>query len=128
MTVPTSPEVDAASTAAPPDWAALIARVKDFQPENDVDLMDFMKAEAAGIVAYAEALESARENCVNDVGLDPSSVAGITAYSEAASEASDRMTAAHGQFRTVYGQVLELTAEGVVLPHNGRWMTGGTVS
>lgn len=128
MTAPASPEVDATSAAAPPDWAALIERVRDFQPENDVDLINFMKGEGTGIVAYAEALESARENCVNDVGLDPSSVAGITAYSEAASEASDRMTAALERFRTVYGQVLELVGEGVVLPHNGRWMTGGTVS
>lgn len=128
MTVPAIPQVDAAGSAAPADWAALIARITDFQPENDVELIDFMKGEGAGIVAYAEGLESARENCVNDIGLDPSSVAGITAYSEAASEASERMTAALERFRTVYGQVLELVGEGVVLPHNGRWMTGGTIS
>lgn len=128
MTVPTIPEVNTAGPAAPADWAALIARIADFQPENDVELIDWMKAEAVGVVAYAEALESARENCVNDVGLDPSAVVGITRYSEHVSEAADRVSEALTTFLTVYGQVLQLAAEGVVLPHNGRWMTGGTVS
>ncbi len=122
------PETEALRTAAPPDWAALIERVKDFQPENDVALIDWMKAEASGVIAYAEALETARENCVTVVGLDPSSVSGITTYSEHMSDASDRMSQALATFLTVYDEVLKLAAEGVVLPHNGRWMTGGTVA
>ncbi len=130
MTTPTVPDMapDATRPAAPPDWAALIDRVREFQPDNDVELIEWMKAEASGVVAYAEALEGARENCVSDVGLDPSSVAGITTYSEHMSDASDRMSEALTTFLTVYREVLNLAAEGVVLPHNGRWMTGGTVS
>jgi hypothetical protein len=130
MTTPAVPDMapDATRPAAPPDWAALIDRVREFQPDNDVELIEWMKAEASGVVGYAEALEGARENCVSDVGLDPSSVAGITTYSEHMSDASDRMSEALTTFLTVYREVLNLAAEGVVLPHNGRWMTGGTVS
>lgn len=126
-TMPTSPaEAGAApaAVAAPTDWAALIARVSDFTPENDVDLIEWMKGEAAGVVAYAEGLESARENCVTAVGLDPSAVAGITTYSEHMSDASARMTEALATFLVVYGEVLKLAGDGVVLPFNGRWITG----
>ncbi|MDH2424712.1 hypothetical protein [Sphaerisporangium sp. TRM90804] len=111
--------------AAPPDWAALIARVTDFEPENDTALMRWMASEAAGVVAYAEALEQARANCVAVIGLDPSSVSGIGVYSEHMSEAADRVTGALARFKAVYREVLELASSGVVMPYRGRWMTGG---
>ena len=116
---------DAAPIAVPSDWAALIARVTDFTPENDVDLIDFMKGETAGVLGYAEGVDAARETCITVVGLDPSSVSGITAYSEHIAEASARMSEALNTFRTVYAEVLQLRASGVVLPYDGRWMTGG---
>jgi hypothetical protein len=102
----------------------MIDRVQNYNPENDTHLLEFMKAEAAGMVAYAEALEAARETCVTDIGLDPTAVQGITAYSEQVSEAAARMSEAMTQFVTVYGQVLELAASGVVMPHNGRFFAG----
>ncbi|GGK60996.1 hypothetical protein Sme01_02590 [Sphaerisporangium melleum] len=131
MTAPADTVTDAAppvEVALPPHWATLVAAVADFDPENDAALMEWMKGEAAGVVAYAQALDSARENCVNDVGLDPSSVQGVTIYSEHMSDASIRMAEALAQFRAVYGEVLALAAAGVVLPHNGRWMTGAASS
>lgn len=128
MTVPTSPNPPADQLALPTDWAALVARVPDFEPESDVALVEWMKAEAAGVVAYAEAMQAARENCVNTVGLDPASLQGITIYAEHMSDASARMSEALAMFFAVYQEVLQAAANGVVMPHNGRWMTGGTVS
>ncbi|MGW5689258.1 hypothetical protein [Nonomuraea sp. NPDC003754] len=61
---------------------------------------------------------------MTEIGLDPTAVSGITAYSEQVSAASAQMSDAMTQFLTVYGQVLELAASGVVMPHNGRFMTG----
>ena len=130
-TIPTSPADSGTAPAAvapPADWGALIARIADFQPENDVDLLEWMKTEAAGVVGYAEAMDAARENCINAIGLDPSSVAGIATYAEHMTDAASKMTGALMTFISVYDEVLKLAAEGVVLPHNGRWMTGATVS
>lgn len=118
----------AASTLAapdlPPDWALMIERVRNLNPEDDSALLAFMRGEALAVVAYAEALEQARDNCVNDIGLDPSAVAGFTDYSEHVSEAAQRMSEAYKTFVAVYGEVQKLAADGVALPHNGRWFTG----
>lgn len=119
-----APQTAAEDAVAPLDWQVMIDRIRNYNPESDADLLEFMKAEAAGMVAYAEALEEARETCVTDIGLDPTAVQGITAYSEQVSEAAARMSDAMTQFVTVYGQVLELAASGVVMPHNGRFFTG----
>lgn len=114
----------AADVSPPSDWAVMIDRVSNFQPEGDIALVEFMRGEAAAVIAYAEGLVQTRENCTNDVGLDPSAVAGFTIYSEHMSEASDRMAEALQQFMTVYGEILELTANGVQMPFNGRWFGG----
>ncbi|WP_068925067.1 hypothetical protein [Planobispora rosea] len=121
-----APADDAAVAPPPPDWGVMIDRVANFAPEDDAALVAFLAGEGAAVLAYAAALEQARENCVNDIGLDPSAVAGITTYSEHMSEAAERLAAAHQQFMTVYGEVLALAANGVVMPHNGRWFTGAS--
>ncbi|MFI6510167.1 hypothetical protein ACIBCT_21390 [Streptosporangium sp. NPDC050855] len=113
------------SIAIPGDWAALIGRVAEFQPADDVELIDWMKGETAGVLGYADAADTVRETCVTVVGLDPTSVTGITAYSEHAAEGAARMSEALRTFLTVYAEVQELVASGVVLPYNGRFMTGG---
>ncbi|WP_031171582.1 hypothetical protein [Streptosporangium roseum] len=115
-----------AAIAAPADWAALIDRIASFEPEDDVALIEWMKAEAVGVVGYAESLETVRETCVTAIGLDPSAVSGITTYSEAVSETADRMSEALMQFLTVYEEVQKLVGEGVVMPYNGRWFGGAT--
>jgi len=113
-----------ASPEAPPDWALLTDRITNFMPEDDAALIAFMHGEAAAVVRYAEALEHARETCTNDVGLDPSAVAGFTTYSEHMSDAAARMAEAYQTFVAVYGEVQQLAANGVVMPHNGRWFSG----
>ncbi|MFC3983420.1 hypothetical protein [Streptosporangium jomthongense] len=116
--------IAAEAIPAPADWAALIERIANFDPENDTALISWMKGEAVGVVGYAEALEAVRETCVTSIGLDPSAVSGITTYGEAVSETADRMTAALAQFLAVYGEVQQLVEGGTNLPFNGRWFGG----
>lgn len=113
-----------AAPEAPPDWSLMADRIRGFAPEDDTALLAFMRGESVGILAYAEALEQARDNCVNDVGLDPSAVAGFTTYSEHVSEAAQRMSEAYKTFVAVYGEVQALAAAGVVMPYRGRFFTG----
>lgn len=113
-----------AAPQLPPDWALMVDRIRNLHPEDDTALLAFMRGEALAVVAYAEALEQARDNCVNDIGLDPSAVAGFTTYSEHVSEAAQRMSEAYQTFVAVYGEVQQLAANGITMPHNGRWFTG----
>lgn len=115
-----------ASPEIPADWALVAERVRSFVPEDDAALIAFMHGEAAAVLAYADGLEQARENAINDVGLDPQAVAGFVTYSEHASELAERMTEAYKTFVAVYGEVQQLAANGVIMPHNGRWFTGNT--
>lgn len=129
-TMDTTQEAAAATSAGadqiPPDWGLLAERVANFAPEDDAALLAFMRGEVAGVVRYAEAMEQTRDNCVNDVGLDPSAVAGFTTYSEHMSDASARMAEAYKEFVAIYGEVMQLAANGVVMPHRGRFFTGNT--
>ena len=110
----------------PPDWGLLADRVANFAPEDDAALLAFMRGEVAGVVGYASAMEETRDNCVNDVGLDPSAVAGFTTYSEHMSDASARMAEAYKEFVAIYGEVMQLAANGITMPHRGRFFTGNT--
>ncbi len=112
---------------APADWATVAGRVADFHPENDADLINFMTSEVAGICGYAEAFEVLHSACVDGLGLDPTSVNGLGEFSGDVMELTQRMVAAHKQFLTTYQEVMEAVRNGVVLPYNGRWMTGEAV-
>ncbi|MGW5689257.1 hypothetical protein [Nonomuraea sp. NPDC003754] len=50
-----APQTAPEGAVAPLDWQVMIDRVRNFVPESDSHLLEFMKAEAAGMVAYAEA-------------------------------------------------------------------------
>lgn len=110
--------------AVPATLAAHIGYIETFEAETDTDLLEFMSGEAAGVVAYAEQLTELYEVCVNSIGLDPSAVQGITEYSEAMTEAAQTMISAHAQFMAVYQEVMEAASRGVLMPHNGRFITG----
>ncbi|MEU8364918.1 hypothetical protein AB0C27_53785 [Nonomuraea sp. NPDC048882] len=114
-------------TMAPADWAGLAARIQNFDPESDADLINFMTGEVAGICGYAEAYEALHGGCVDSIGLDPAAVQGLGEFAEHVMELTRAMTAAHRQFVTTYQEVLNAVANGVVLPYNGRWITGEAV-
>ncbi|MGI5155851.1 hypothetical protein [Microbispora sp. CA-102843] len=116
---------ESGGVAAPPlDWAVVVSRVANFVPEDDAALVAFMSGETTAVLAYAEALVQCRENCVNEVGLDPTAVSGMTSYSEHMSDAAQRLAEAQAQFMAVYGEVLNLAASGVQMPYRGRFFTG----
>ncbi|GGS97735.1 hypothetical protein GCM10010156_64910 [Planobispora rosea] len=112
------------SVAPPADWIQIIARITEHAPADDTELLQLMAGEVAGVCGYADALGALHETCVNTVGLDPSSVQGLAEYSASATELAARMVEAHKQFLTVYAEVMEAVARGVVLPYQGRWFTG----
>ncbi|MFI6793707.1 hypothetical protein ACIBG4_40885 [Nonomuraea sp. NPDC050383] len=115
------------SAYAPADWQQLAQRVANFHPESDAELINFMTGEVAGICGYAEAYEQLHEDCLNSLGLDPNSVQGLGEFAEHVMELTRAMTAAHQRFVTTYEEVMKAVANGVVLPYNGRWMTGEAV-
>ncbi|MET8140010.1 hypothetical protein ABZU32_06845 [Sphaerisporangium sp. NPDC005288] len=121
----TTPGGDGA--VAPPDWAQTIGRIATHVPEDDSALLHLMAGEVAGVCGYADALAALHETCVNAVGLDPSSVQGLAEYSTHASELAQRMAEAHKQFLTIYQEVMEAVARGVVMPYQGRFFSGQAV-
>ena len=108
----------------PPDYASLNARVANFEPESDGDLIAFMRGVAAGMHGQAEALEQLAEHLVSGLGVDPAAVQGITEYAQAVTECAALMARANAQFQQVYQGVRETVANGTVLPYQGRWITG----
>ena len=106
------------------DHATVNNRVANFEPETEGELVQFMTGEAAGLLGYGQALEQLVEHLLADVGLDPASLQGVHEFAEAASECSALMTAAAAKFKQTYAGVIENAAQGVVMPHHGRFMTG----
>jgi hypothetical protein len=105
-------------------WKALAAVTGDFEPDDDAHLLAWMRGEAIGMSAYAEAVTDAHETAVTIVGLDPVAMAALHDYAEAAAQAAEAMAAARQRFAAHYREVREFAAAGGVLPYEGRWMTG----
>ena len=110
--------------AVPAAWNAVIARTADFEPENDGDLLDWMGAEVAGVAAYAEALVDLYEGLTQGTGLDPVAMAALHDVADAQAHASETMSGARRTFADHYDRPREFAAEGGLMPHDGRWVTG----
>jgi hypothetical protein len=108
----------------PAAWNAVIARAADFEPESDGDLLDWMAGEVAGVAAFAEALVDLYESLVQGTGLDPVGVAALHDVADAQAHASETMSGARRKFADHYDRPREFAAEGGLLPHDGRWVTG----
>ncbi|WP_433519021.1 hypothetical protein ACQP2T_27990 [Nonomuraea sp. CA-143628] len=120
------PVNDAATVAqlSPMDWGQVADRVRDFEAGADYELINFMTGEVAGICTYAAAYEQLHASCVDTIGLDPVAVQGLGEFTEHVMELAKAMGDAHQQFLVQYQEILQAVANGVVLPYNGRWMTG----
>jgi hypothetical protein len=105
-------------------WPAVIANIADLVPESDHHLLTTCKEEISGVLGYASAWAVLHETCINAIGLDPASVQGVAEFAEHLGECSARLAEAHQQFMTVYAEIMQAVANGVVLPYNGRFMTG----
>ena len=108
----------------PAAWNAVIARTADFEPESDGDLLDWMVDEVAGVAAYAEALVDLYESLVQGAGLDPVAMAALHDVADAQAHASETMSGARRKFADHYDRPREFAAEGGLMPHDGRWVTG----
>jgi hypothetical protein len=115
-------------TAAAPEpngvWKQVITSTHGFEPESDSHLLGWMAGEAGGMSGYAEEIADVYETAVNTIGLDPVAMAALHDYADAAATAAEAMAKARQRFADHYSEVRQFTANGGVLPYNGRWMTG----
>jgi hypothetical protein len=117
-----------ARTAAAPEpngvWKHVISSTHGFEPESDSHLLGWMAGEAGGMSGYAEEIADVYETAVNTIGLDPVAMQALHDYADAAATAAEAMAKARQRFADHYSEVRQFTANGGVLPFNGRWMTG----
>ena len=125
-----APERRARRTAAhtggsiPSEWGPVVAQAADFEPESDGHLLDWMAGQVTGMAAYAEALIEAYETGVGAVGIDPKGLAALHDVADAAAHAAEAMAAAKQKFTDHYELPREFAANGGLMTHDGRWVTG----
>ena len=80
--------------------------------------------QVAGVAAYAEALVDLYESLVQRAGIDPVAMAALHDVADAQAHASETMSGARRKFADHYDRPREFAAEGGLMPHDGRWVTG----
>jgi hypothetical protein len=108
----------------PSEWGPVVAQAADFEPESDGDLLNWMAGQVTGMAAYAEALIEAYETGVNAVGIDPKGLTALHDVADAAAHAAETMAAAKAKFTEHYELPREFAANGGLMTHDGRWVTG----
>jgi hypothetical protein len=112
------------NTAVPGAWGAVVAHTADFQAESDGDLLNWMRGQAIGARAYAEALVEQYETCRNVIGLDPPAIQMIHDAADAATTQAVTMAAAVKKFAEHYELPTQFVSDGGLLAHDGRWHKG----
>ena len=108
----------------PSEWGPVVAQAADFEPESDGHLLDWMAGQVTGMAAYAEALIEAYETGVGAVGIDPKGLTALHDVADAAAHAAETMGAAKAKFTDHYELPREFAANGGLMTHDGRWVTG----
>ena len=108
----------------PAEWGPVVAQAADFEPESDEHLLEWMTAQVNGMAAYAEALIEAYETGVGAVGIDPKGLAALHDVADAAAHAAETMSGAKTTFTDHYELPREFAANGGLMTHDGRWVTG----
>ena len=125
-----APERRARRTAArtggsiPSEWGPVIAQTADFEPEDDGELLEWMTRQLTGLSAWAEALVDFYEHCTGVIGIDPKASAMLHDVADAAAQAAETMGAAKARFTEHYELPREFAANGGLMTHDGRWVTG----
>lgn len=114
----------AAASAVPGGWGAVVAHTADFQAESDGDLLGWMRGEAMGAAAYAEALVEQHETCRDVIGVDPVAIQTLHDVAGAAVTMAQTMAAAVKRFAEHYELPTQFVADGGLLAHDGRWHKG----
>ena len=113
-----------AGGAMPAEWGGVIARAADFEPGDDGELLGWMGDEVSGVAGYAEALVDLYESCTAGIGLDPVAMAALHDVADAAAHAAETMSGARHRFADHYELPREFAANGGLMSHDGRWVTG----
>jgi hypothetical protein len=125
-----APERRARRTAArsggtvPAEWGPVIAAAADFEPENDGELLEWMSRQVTGLSGWAEALVDFYEHATSVIGIDPAASAMLHDVADAAAQAAETMGAAKAKFTEHYELPREFAANGGLMTHDGRWVTG----
>ena len=112
------------SAAISSEWAAVVGQTADFEPESDAELLDWMSRQVTGLSAWAEALVDTYEHCTSVIGIDPAASAMLHDVADAAAQAAETMSAAKAKFTEHYELPREFAANGGLMTHDGRWVTG----
>jgi hypothetical protein len=110
--------------SVPSEWAAIITQTADFEPEDDGQLLEWMTCQLTGLSAWAEALVDFYEHCTGVIGIDPKASAMLHDVADAAAQAAETMGAAKARFTEHYELPREFAANGGLMTHDGRWVTG----
>jgi hypothetical protein len=110
--------------AVPSEWGPVIAATADFEPEDDGELLGWMTQQVTGLSAWAEALVDFYEHCTQVIGIDPKASAMLHDVADAAAQAAETMGAAKARFTEHYELPREFAANGGLMTHDGRWVTG----
>ena len=108
----------------PDEWGPVVAQAADFEPESDGHLLEWMARQVTGMSAYAEGLIEAYETGTNTIGIDPKGLAALHDVADAAAHAAATMGGARTKFTEHYELPREFAANGGLMTHNGRWITG----
>jgi hypothetical protein len=108
----------------PSEWGPVVGQAADFEPESDGHLLDWMAGQVTGMAAYAEGLIEAYETGVGAVGIDPKGLAALHDVADAAAHAAETMSGARTKFAGHYELPREFAANGGLMTHDGRWVTG----
>ena len=106
------------------EWGPVIAQTADFEPEDDGELLEWMTRQLTGLSAWAEALVDFYEHCTGTIGIDPKASAMLHDVADAAAQAAETMGAAKAKFTEHYELPREFAANGGLMTHDGRWVTG----
>jgi hypothetical protein len=108
----------------PSEWAPVIAGTADFEPENDGELLQWMARQVTGLSGWAESLVDLYEHCTQVIGIDPKASTMLHDVADAAAQAAETMGAAKAKFTEHYELPREFAANGGLMTHDGRWVTG----
>jgi hypothetical protein len=108
-------------------WAALVEVVAAFEPDTDEDLINHTAGEAAGILAYADAVRNRADTLLNAIGLDPAYVAGHLEFADEFADLAAIAAMVNKRFHALYDalrQWVDEHPEG--MPNEARqWLQGG---
>ncbi len=109
----------------PSEWGPVIAQTADFEPEYDGDLLEWMTRQVTGLSRLGRgpgrllrALHVAWSASTRRASAMLHDVA------DAAAQAAETMGAAKAKFTEHYELPREFAANGGLMTHDGRWVTG----